>query len=132
MSQSALPTLELLPHPSPVADDVRAGLIADPGFGKVFTDHMVTIKYSEGQGWHSATLGPRGPLTLDPAQLQSLTALSGVAVDAQARCGKTVFEEAVLITCRQALALVQMPQAKPLRLPAEWAEKYAELFLKKA
>lgn len=41
-------------------------------------------------------------------------------------------EEAVLITCRQALALVQMPQAKPLRLPAEWAEKYAELFLKKA
>ncbi len=28
---------------------------------------MVTIKYSEGQGWHSATLGPRGPLTLDPA-----------------------------------------------------------------
>ncbi len=67
MSQPALPTLERLPHPSPVADDVRAGLIADPGFGKIFTDHMVTIKYSEGQGWHSATLGPRGPLTLDPA-----------------------------------------------------------------
>lgn len=67
MSQSALPKLERLPHPSPVADDVRAGLIADPGFGRVFTDHMVTIKYSEGQGWHSATLGPRGPLTLDPA-----------------------------------------------------------------
>ncbi len=67
MPQSALPKLERLPHPSPVADDVRAGLIADPGFGRVFTDHMVTIKYSEGQGWHSATLGPRGPLTLDPA-----------------------------------------------------------------
>jgi branched-chain amino acid aminotransferase len=63
----ALPTFTRLPHPSPVADDVRAGLIADPGFGKVFTDHMVTIKYTEGQGWHSATLGPRGPLTLDPA-----------------------------------------------------------------
>jgi branched-chain amino acid aminotransferase len=67
MSHSAIPTLERVPHPSPVADDVRAGLIADPGFGKVFTDHMVTIKYTEGQGWHSATLGPRGPLTLDPA-----------------------------------------------------------------
>jgi branched-chain amino acid aminotransferase len=63
----ALPTLTRLPHPSPVADEVRAGLIADPGFGKTFTDHMVTIKYSEGRGWHSATLGPRGPLTLDPA-----------------------------------------------------------------
>jgi branched-chain amino acid aminotransferase len=67
MPQSVLPTLERLPHPAPVADDVRNGLIADPGFGRVFTDHMVTIKYSEGKGWHSATLGPRGPLTLDPA-----------------------------------------------------------------
>ncbi|WP_349437307.1 NAD(P)/FAD-dependent oxidoreductase [Pararhizobium sp. A13] len=40
------------------------------------------------------------PLTLDPAQLESLSALSGVAVDAEARSGKTVFEEAVLITHR--------------------------------
>jgi predicted Rossmann fold flavoprotein len=40
------------------------------------------------------------PLTLDPVQLESLNALAGVAVDAQARCGKTVFEEAVLITHR--------------------------------
>jgi YbgC/YbaW family acyl-CoA thioester hydrolase len=39
-------------------------------------------------------------------------------------------EETVLITCRQALALVQMPQSKPLRLPTEWAERYAHLFLK--
>ncbi|MBB5533917.1 NAD(P)/FAD-dependent oxidoreductase [Rhizobium giardinii] len=40
------------------------------------------------------------PLTLDPAQLESLSALAGVAVDAEARSGKTVFEEAVLITHR--------------------------------
>ena len=40
------------------------------------------------------------PLTLDPVQLESLNALAGVAVDAQALCGKTVFEEAVLITHR--------------------------------
>jgi predicted Rossmann fold flavoprotein len=40
------------------------------------------------------------PLTLDPAQLQSLSALAGVAVDAQARSGKTMFDEAVLITHR--------------------------------
>ena len=41
-------------------------------------------------------------------------------------------EETVLITCRQSLALVQMPQGKPLRLPEDWMEKYAHLFLKKA
>jgi predicted Rossmann fold flavoprotein len=40
------------------------------------------------------------PLTLDPAQLESLSALSGVAVEAEARSGKTMFEEAVLITHR--------------------------------
>lgn len=66
MSQ-ALPEIAVLPHPSRVDDATRAALIEDPGFGRVFTDHMVTIRYSEGQGWHSATLGPRQPLTLDPA-----------------------------------------------------------------
>ncbi len=29
-----------------------------------------------------------------------------------------------LVTARQALALVAMPAGKPLRLPAEWAEKW--------
>ena len=56
-----------LTHPSPIAAAAREQAIADPGFGKVFTDHMVTIEWDEGRGWHSATLGPRGPLSLDPA-----------------------------------------------------------------
>jgi acyl-CoA thioesterase FadM len=33
----------------------------------------------------------------------------------------------LLITCRQALALVQMPQGKPVRLPADWSTRYAHL-----
>jgi len=40
------------------------------------------------------------PLTLDPGQLESLSALAGVAVDAGASVGKARFEEAVLITHR--------------------------------
>ena len=52
---------------NPVPDAERAARLADPGFGRVFTDHMVTIRYSEGKGWHDAKIGPRGPLTLDPA-----------------------------------------------------------------
>jgi branched-chain amino acid aminotransferase len=54
-------------HPAPVPAAERVAAIADPGFGKVFTDHMVTIEWSDGRGWHDATIGPRGPLTLDPA-----------------------------------------------------------------
>lgn len=64
---SASPAFTRLPHPAPTAAEVRAGLIADPGFGKIFSDHMVTIEWTEGQGWHSATLGPREPISLDPA-----------------------------------------------------------------
>jgi len=31
-------------------------------------------------------------------------------------------DEALLITCRQALALVQMPGGRPMRMPKEWLE----------
>ena len=56
-----------IPNAAPVPGESRAQAIADPGFGKVFTDHMVTIEWDEGRGWHDATLGPRQPLSLDPA-----------------------------------------------------------------
>jgi len=36
-------------------------------------------------------------------------------------------DEEPLVTCRQSLALIQMPEAKPLRLPAEWASRYNHL-----
>ncbi|MBB4933632.1 branched-chain amino acid aminotransferase [Lipingzhangella halophila] len=45
----------------------RDALLDNPGFGTVFTDHMVTIRYTEGKGWHDAQLEPYGPVTLDPA-----------------------------------------------------------------
>jgi branched-chain amino acid aminotransferase len=50
-----------------VSAEQRAVLLEDPGFGKLFTDHMVTIRYTEGQGWHSHAIGPRAPFQLDPA-----------------------------------------------------------------
>lgn len=36
-------------------------------FGTVFTDHMVTMTYQEGQGWSGPRIEPYGPLSLDPA-----------------------------------------------------------------
>src|SRR3990167_104154 len=56
------------PHPAPMSAEARDAAIANPGFGTVFTDHMIAIDYDENEGgWHSATLGPRGPISLDPA-----------------------------------------------------------------
>lgn len=37
----------------------------------------------------------------------------------------------LLVTCRQALAMVQMPQGRPTRLPDEWFERYPHLVLRK-
>ncbi len=54
-------------NPNPVDPAERAARLVDPGFGRVFTDHMVTIRYSDAMGWHDAKVGPRRPLTLDPA-----------------------------------------------------------------
>lgn len=56
-----------LPHPAPASDDARAQILANPGFGTNFSDHMVVIDWSEGEGWHNATIGPRQPIALDPA-----------------------------------------------------------------
>lgn len=56
-----------LPHPAPVSAEARAAVLANPGFGTQFTDHMVTIEWTEGQGWHDAIIGPRQPIALDPA-----------------------------------------------------------------
>ncbi|MEY3832693.1 MAG: hypothetical protein RLZZ130_171 [Pseudomonadota bacterium] len=64
MTSGAFP-FEANPNPVDAAD--RAARLVDPGFGRVFTDHMVTIRYSDAKGWHDAKVGPRAPLTLDPA-----------------------------------------------------------------
>ena len=70
------------PHPLTEAD--RAKVLADPGFGQYFTDHMVTIEWTadvEGQNkafeageylnmvgnWSNARIEPFGPLSLSPA-----------------------------------------------------------------
>jgi len=45
----------------------REAILADPGFGKHFTDHMVTIPWTVDAGWHDAAVHPYGPLRLDPA-----------------------------------------------------------------
>ena len=37
------------------------------GFGKIFTDHMFMMDYSEDKGWHDARIVPYGDLRLDPA-----------------------------------------------------------------
>ncbi|MBD3731019.1 MAG: branched-chain amino acid aminotransferase [Sphingomonadales bacterium] len=46
---------------------MRDAALANPGFGTLFSDHMVSIDYTEERGWHDAVVGPRQPIPLDPA-----------------------------------------------------------------
>jgi len=58
---------EIRPNPAPVSAVERAALLANPGFGRVFTDHMVTIRYADGKGWYDARVQARAPIPMDPA-----------------------------------------------------------------
>ena len=63
----AAATFRFEPHATPVAANERAQRLVDPGFGRVFTDHMAMIRYSDRLGWHDARITARAPLTIDPA-----------------------------------------------------------------
>ena len=53
--------------PNPTTDERLAEILANPGFGIHFTDHMFTVEWTPADGWHGARVTPYGPLTLDPA-----------------------------------------------------------------
>ena len=56
-----------VPQPAPLAAEARADILANPGFGTTFSDHMVSVRWDETHGWHQAEVLPYGPITLDPA-----------------------------------------------------------------
>ncbi|WP_031505674.1 branched-chain amino acid aminotransferase [Streptomyces megasporus] len=60
---------DLKPSAHPLSDAEREAILAAPGFGRHFTDHMVTIRWTEGRGWHDARLQPYAPLQMDPANM---------------------------------------------------------------
>jgi branched-chain amino acid aminotransferase len=55
------------PTSKPVGAAARTDMLKDPGFGRVFTDHMVTIRWTLDRGWHDAQVRAREPISLDPA-----------------------------------------------------------------
>jgi branched-chain amino acid aminotransferase len=53
-------------NPQPRSAEDRAAILAAPGFGTHFTDHMVRIDYRDG-AWQDGAVVPYGPISLDPA-----------------------------------------------------------------
>ncbi|MBV1848735.1 branched-chain amino acid aminotransferase [Catellatospora tritici] len=67
MSGGGTIDFEIRPSSQPVSATEREALLANPGFGRIFTDHMVTIRYAEGKGWYDARVEARAPIPMDPA-----------------------------------------------------------------
>lgn len=55
------------PNQDPRALSEREAILAQPGFGKHFTDHMVDLCWSKDGGWHRPRVSPFGPIQLEPA-----------------------------------------------------------------
>lgn len=60
-------TFPLTQNPSVRSDDDVAAILANPGFGDYFTDHMALATWTKGQGWHDDMIKPYGPFQLDPS-----------------------------------------------------------------
>jgi branched-chain amino acid aminotransferase len=58
---------EVQANPKPADDAERARVLADPAFGRVFTDHMVSVRWARESGWHDARISAYAPLQIDPA-----------------------------------------------------------------
>ncbi|EDY43319.1 branched-chain amino acid aminotransferase [Streptomyces sp. SPB074] len=56
--------LDRAAHPLPGAE--RRAILADPGFGRWFTDHMAVAAWDTERGWHDGGIRPLAPFTLHP------------------------------------------------------------------
>jgi branched-chain amino acid aminotransferase len=64
MSESRI---DVRPSSHTLSAEERAERMKNLGFGKIFTEHMVTIEYDEDKGWHSGALVPYAPIQLEPS-----------------------------------------------------------------
>lgn len=61
--------ISLDPNKAPLSDSAREAILADPGFGKYFTDNMVAATWDASTGWSDLRLTPYGPISMDPATM---------------------------------------------------------------
>ncbi len=68
MTQTAAPlTFEVTRRTDPRPDAEREAVLANPGFGTTFTDHMLTATWRRGQGWQDGKVTAYGPFSLMPS-----------------------------------------------------------------
>ena len=59
--------IEVTSSAEPVASHRLTEILAGPGFGQHFTDHMFVVEWTPEKGWYDARITPYAPLMIDPA-----------------------------------------------------------------
>ncbi|SES35009.1 branched-chain amino acid aminotransferase [Lentzea xinjiangensis] len=57
------------PAPRRLSTADIAARCATPAFGEVLTEHMVSLRWSAGDGWHAGEVLPHAPIAMDPAMV---------------------------------------------------------------
>ena len=61
-------TFDIQPASNPTSEKDRVAKLVDPGFGRVFTDHMAIVRYNQAKGgWYEARIEARANYQLEPA-----------------------------------------------------------------
>ncbi len=60
-------TFDVHARPDRATDERRAEILANPGFGVYFTDHMARATWTKGAGWGDAEVTAYGPISLMPS-----------------------------------------------------------------
>src|ERR1700744_4580145 len=58
---------EIQPATNPVPEKERSARLVNPGFGRIFSDHMAVVRYSQANDWYGARIDSRANFPLDPA-----------------------------------------------------------------
>src|SRR5437868_12327678 len=110
-------TVNQVPVSKRVAGAERERKLANPGFGQIFSEHMVRIRWDARNGWHDAELTAYSPLTLYPGTSvlhYAQAVFEGLKAFRQADGGVAAFRaEAHAARFRQSarrLALPELPE----------------------
>ncbi|HET7328788.1 MAG TPA: branched-chain amino acid aminotransferase [Nocardioidaceae bacterium] len=60
-------SIEVQPTSQPTSAERREEVLAAPGFGRYFTDHMLVAEWTPDVGWHQARVQAYAPFQIDPA-----------------------------------------------------------------
>jgi len=128
VSRSESLHFELHPLAQPMSADERRRRLQNPGFGRVFSEHQVTIRYVVGRGWHDARLEPYAPLQLWPSASSlhyGQAIFEGFKAYRQQDDGIATFRpDANAARFNRSAIRLAMPE-----LPAEWFVQAADLLI---